>query len=66
VVPGAAPGARLLRDIAFYRGNLPNPYDRPVEGLVATVDMNTMQVIEVIDTGIKPVNTTLSGATKPP
>jgi primary-amine oxidase len=66
VVPGAAPGARLLRGIAFYRGNLPNPYDRPVEGIVATVDMNTMQVIEVTDSGSKPVNTTLSGATKPP
>jgi primary-amine oxidase len=64
-IPSAPPGARLLRGLAFYRGALPNPYDRPIEGLVATVDMNSMQVVDVTDTGIKPVNTTLSGAAKP-
>lgn len=64
-IPGAPPGARLLRGLAFYRGSLPNPYDRPIEGLVATVDMNTMQVVDVADSGIKPVQTTLSGAAKP-
>jgi primary-amine oxidase len=63
-VPSAPAGARLLRGLAFYRGALPNPYDRPIEGLVATVDMNSMQVVEVLDTGIKPVNTTLSGAAR--
>ncbi len=64
-VPSAPAGARLLRGIAFYQGALPNPYDRPIEGLVATVDMNSMQVVDVTDTGIKPVNTTLTGAARP-
>ena len=64
-VPSAPAGARLLRGLAFYRGALPNPYDRPIEGLVATVDMNSMQVVEVTDTGIKPVNTALTGAARP-
>ena len=64
-VPAAPPGARLLRGLAFYQGSLPNPYDRPIEGLVATVDMNSMRVVEVIDSGIEPVNTTLTGAAKP-
>src|SRR5215212_6908492 len=30
----APPGTRLVRALAFYRGTLPNPYDRPVEGVV--------------------------------
>jgi len=64
-VPGAAAGARLLRGLAFYQGALPNPYDRPIEGLVATVDMNRMEVVDVADTGIEPVNTTLTGAARP-
>ncbi len=64
-VPSAPAGARLLRGLAFYRGSLPNPYDRPIEGLVATVDMNRMQVVDVTDTGIEPVNTTLTGAARP-
>ena len=64
-VPSAPAGARLLRGIAFYRGSLPNPYDRPIEGLVATVDMNSLRVVDVTDTGSKPVNTTLSGAARP-
>ncbi len=53
---------RLLRCLAFHRGapiedldpSLPqNPYDRPIEGVVATVDMNTRQVVHMTDT-IKP------------
>lgn len=59
--PGATPGARLLRALSFFRGTLPNPYDRPVEGVVATLDMNSMKVVDVTDTGIRPVNTTTSG-----
>ena len=55
-------GKRLLRALSFFDGGLPNPYDRPVEGLVATVDMNALTVFDVTDTGIKPVNTTLTGS----
>jgi len=36
-----------------------------VEVVVATVDMNRMRVVEVVDSGIEPVNTTLTGAAKP-
>ena len=58
----ATAGHHLLRALSFFRGPLPNPYDRPIEGVVVTMDMNTMQVIDVVDTGIRPVNQTLSGS----
>ena len=61
-LPPNPQGHRLMRGLSFWSGDLPNPYDRPVEGLVATVDMTTNTVIEVSDTGIKPVNTTFSGS----
>lgn len=57
----APPGTRLLRAISFFRGNLPNPYDRPIEGVVVTVDMNRMRVVDVIDTVVRPVNKTITG-----
>ena len=57
----APPGTRLLRAISFLSGNLPNPYDRPIEGVVVTVDMNRMEVIDVIDTVVRPVNRTITG-----
>jgi primary-amine oxidase len=35
----AAPAAtRILKALSFYRGALPNPYDRPIEGVVAGTD----------------------------
>lgn len=77
-VPGAGaltygPKTRLLRVIAYYRGarkvtsNPPqNPYDRPIEGVVVTVDMNaeTMiagkpvqgRVVDVFDSGVRPTS----------
>jgi primary-amine oxidase len=58
----AASGTRLLRTLAFYRGALPNPYDRPIEGVVATVDMNHNKVVDFVDSGIRPVNTTITGS----
>src|SRR4029079_8013966 len=61
-LPRNPSGKRLLRALSFFDGGLPNPYDRPVEGVVATVDMNAMAVVDVVDTGIKPVNTTLTGS----
>ncbi|MEY4583402.1 MAG: hypothetical protein RL701_8105 [Pseudomonadota bacterium] len=41
-----------------------NPYDRPVEGLVVTVDMNARQVIDFIDRGAQPVSTETGNAAK--
>jgi primary-amine oxidase len=60
-VPGVKPGTRLLRALSFFQGNLANPYDRPIEGVVVTVDMNRLKVVQVIDTGARPVNTTITG-----
>ena len=59
----AAPaGTRILKALAFYRGALPNPYDRPIEGVVVTMDMNKLKVVDFVDSGIRPVDTTTSGS----
>ena len=59
----AAPaGTRILKAISFYRGALPNPYDRPIEGVVVTMDMNALKVVDFVDSGIRPVDTTTSGS----
>jgi hypothetical protein len=59
--PPADPEARLMRAVPFFRGDLPNVYDRPIEGVSVTVDMNKQQVVSFSDTGIVPVNTTITG-----
>ena len=59
---GATPGTRLLRAISDFDGGLGNAYDRPIEGVVVTVDMNRLKVIDVTDTGIRPVDTTSTGS----
>lgn len=41
--------ARLLRVLSYHRGNGVNAYARPIEGLVAIVNMNTEEVIELVD-----------------
>jgi primary-amine oxidase len=55
---------RMVRCLAFYRGapieamksHLPqNPYVRPIEGLVITVDMNARKVINISDRFVGPV-----------
>lgn len=59
----AAPaGTRILKAISFYRGALPNPYDRPIEGVVVTMDMNNLKVVDFVDSGIRPVDTTTTGS----
>lgn len=59
----AAPaGTRILKQLSFYRGALPNPYDRPIEGVVVTLDMNKLKVVDFVDSGIRPVDTTTSGS----
>ena len=56
---------RLLRALSFLRGgpvddydpNEPqNPYVRPVEGVVVTIDMNARAVVHMTDSGIRPVS----------
>jgi primary-amine oxidase len=51
-----ASGARLLRCLLYYRppGHF-NPHNRPVEGLVAVVDLSKSAVIRLDDSGAVPV-----------
>ena len=54
-VAAAHEGVRLLRALSYFKGDSINFYGRPIEGVVALVNMNTEQVIEVTDTGIVPL-----------
>ena len=54
-VPAALRGARVLRALSYLKGDQVNFYGRPIEGVVAVVNMNKEQVVEVIDTGIIPI-----------
>lgn len=45
-------GKRLVRAISYYRENIKdNGYARPIEGLIAIVDLNNEAVIKLIDDG---------------
>ena len=48
-------GMRLLRALSYLKGEQINFYGRPIEGVVALVNMNTDQVLEVVDTGVVPL-----------
>jgi primary-amine oxidase len=48
-------GKRLARAVSYYRGSARNAYARPVEGLVAVVDLDARKIVELIDTGTVPV-----------
>lgn len=56
-VKGTAPEIRLLRVLSFHRGTQPNPYDRPIEGVVVAVDANRMKVVDVTDGAVVPLAT---------
>lgn len=46
-------GRRLMRGVAFVRDQLTdNGYARPIEGLVAIIDLNEGKVIDLIDDGV--------------
>jgi primary-amine oxidase len=56
---------RLLRALAFLRGasvddydaaNPQNPYVRPIEGVVVTLDMNQRRVVHMTNTLVRPVS----------
>jgi len=47
--------SRLLRALSYYKGDSINFYGRPIEGVVALVDMNLEKVVEVMDTGVVPL-----------
>jgi len=49
-------GRRLCASLAYLRENVPDlPYARPVEGVVAYVDLDTREVVEVLDPDPVPV-----------
>lgn len=48
-------GKRLFRGLAYLRGDSKNPYARPIEGVVAVVDMSARKVLRVVDDGVVPV-----------
>ncbi|MBD2437275.1 primary-amine oxidase [Nostoc sp. FACHB-110] len=47
-------GDRLARGLSYYRGNNWNYYGSPIEGVLATVNLNTAKVVSLIDKGIVP------------
>ncbi len=48
-------GARIMRGVSYYKGKNDNYYGRPIEGLIATVDIGQKKVIEILDTGVVPL-----------
>jgi primary-amine oxidase len=52
-----ASGRRLLRCLSFYRGRFSdNAYVRPIEGVVALVDVGRDEVLDVVDRVAVPLN----------
>ncbi len=49
---------RLMRGLSYFKGDSANYYGRPIEGVVAIVNMNTHKVVAVTDTGVVPVSQT--------
>ena len=54
-VAAAHQGIRLLRALSYFKGDSINFYGRPIEGVVALVNMNAGKVVEVVDTGVVPL-----------
>ncbi|HUE37938.1 MAG TPA: primary-amine oxidase [Candidatus Binatia bacterium] len=48
-------GRRLVRSLCFDSSDAKNFWGRPIEGLVAIVDLARKQVVKVIDEGVAPV-----------
>ena len=45
-------GFRWARAVSYYRGDSKNPWARPIEGVVAYVNLNTREIFSLIDTGV--------------
>lgn len=50
-----APSRRLTRVVSYLRGGDANPYGKPIEGVLAIVDLNRGRVLEIQDSGTLPV-----------
>jgi primary-amine oxidase len=51
----AEQGHRLVRAECYDAGSALNYWGRPIEGLVATVDLNQRRILKLVDTGVVPV-----------
>ena len=52
-----ADGSRIVRAIFFYKENEDsNWYSRPIEGVVASINLTKKQVIQVTDSGVVPIS----------
>lgn len=49
------PTTRWVRALSYMKGKSRNGYARPIEGIVAVVDMTRKKVEKIIDTGVRPV-----------
>ena len=47
---------RLLRGLSYYKKGVSNCYGRPIEGVVAIINMNERRILAVTDTGVVPVS----------
>lgn len=54
--PGLPDKARLVRGLSFYKAGSNNFYGRPIEGVVALVDMAQKKVVRLVDTGVVPLS----------
>jgi primary-amine oxidase len=54
--PALPDKARLVRGLSFYKAGSNNFYGRPIEGVVALVDMAQKKVIKLVDTGVVPLS----------
>jgi primary-amine oxidase len=48
-------GVRVVRALSYYRGKAQNPYARPIEGVIAYVNLHTQRVFKLVDAGDVPV-----------
>ena len=50
-----ANGGRIARAVSYYNEGTKNAYARPIEGVIAYVNLNTKKVFKLIDTGVVPI-----------
>ena len=50
-------GHRLVKAVCYSTSGSNNYWGRPIEGLIAVVDLNARQLVKLIDTGVVPVPT---------
>src|ERR1041385_2610032 len=50
-------GHRLVKAVCYSTAGSNNYWSRPIEGLIAVVDLNARELVKLIDTGVVPVPT---------